>query len=207
VTTLDTVAGWAPRRIALERGLDFAREAVLLDVDDPWAHLALGFAYAWSGRAEDAVLQYQHALTLDPNLAHGHTLLAAALCYLGRGEEALIQIDKAQSLGPKDLFTRGNRGVNNQTRALAYFVAGRYGEGIRSARRAIIDSPTLPTAYRMLVTNCAQAGEIEEARARLQTLKQFMPNTSLASIKEWLPFGRTLERREFIEAFRAIGLK
>jgi hypothetical protein len=59
----------------------------------------------------------------------------------------------------------------------------------------------------MLIASCARAGEIEEARVRLRTLKQFMPNTSLESIKEWLPFGGGVERREFIEAFRAVGLR
>jgi TolB-like protein len=206
VTTLDMVAGWAPRSGTLERALDVGRKAVVLDSEEPWAHLALGFVYAWSGRSEDAVIEYQHALKLDPTLAYGHTLLGAALCYLGRGNEALTQVDKAQSLGPKDLFTRGNRGINNQTRAIAYFVARRYRDGIQYGRSAIVESPTLPTAYRMLIANCALAGEIEEARGRLQALKQFMPSTSLESIKEWLPFGRTVERKNLIDGFRAAGL-
>jgi TolB-like protein len=207
VTTLNTVAGWAPRGSTSERALDIGRKAVLLDAGDPWAHLALGFAYAWSGRVEDAAIEYQQGLKLDPSLAYGHTLLGAILCYLGRGDEALIQVDKAQSLSPKDLFTRGNRGINNQTRAIAYFVAGRYREGIQFGRNAIIESPTLPTAYRMLIANCALAGEIEEARARLQALQRFMPSTSLESIKEWLPFSRTAERQNLIDAFRTVGLR
>jgi TolB-like protein len=207
VTTLNTVAGWAPRGSTSERALEIGRKAVLLDADDPWARLALGFVYAWSGRAEDAAIEYQQALRLDPSLAYGHTLLGAILCYLGRGDEALMQVDKAQSLSPKDLFTRGNRGINNQTRAIAYFVAGRYREGIQFGRNAIIESPTLPTAYRMLIANCALAGEIEEARARLQALKRFMPSTSLEAIKEWLPFSRTAERQNLIDAFRAVGLR
>jgi TolB-like protein/tetratricopeptide (TPR) repeat protein len=207
LTTLNTVAGWAPRGSTSERALDIGRKAVLLDAGDPWAHLALGFAYAWSGRAEDAAIEYQQALTLDPSFAYGHTLLGAILCYLGRGDEALMQIDKAQSLSPRDLFTRGNRGINNQTRAIAYFVAGRYREGIQFGRNAIIESPTLPTAYRMLIANCALAGETEEARARLRALKRFMPGTSLESIKQWLPFSRTAERQNLIDAFRSVGLR
>jgi TolB-like protein/DNA-binding SARP family transcriptional activator len=207
VTTLDTVAGWAPRGSTSEPALDFGRKAVLLDADEPWAHLALGFVYAWRGWAEEAAIEYQQALKLDPHLAYGHTLLGAALCYLGRGDEALIQVDKAQSIGPKDLFTRGNRGVNNQTRAIAYFVAGRYREGIQFGRTAIIESPTLPTAYRMLVANCALADEFVESRATLHALKRLVPGTSLESIKEWMPFNRPADRQYLIDAFRVVGLR
>jgi cytochrome c-type biogenesis protein CcmH/NrfG len=55
--------------------LDIARKALRLDNDEPWAHLALGFVLAWSGRVEDAVMTYEKMLELDPNFAYGHTLL------------------------------------------------------------------------------------------------------------------------------------
>jgi len=76
-------------------------------------------------------------------------------------------------------MARGNAGVSNNVRAIACFIVGRYHDGMTFARRAIFESPNLAPAYRALIINCAQAGEIAEARAGLQTLKRLVPEISM----------------------------
>ena len=154
-----------------------------MDSDDPWAHVAMGYVLAWSRRANDAIVEYEKALALNPNFAIAHWLLALALCYLGRGEEALSHGDQAERLSPRDLLARGNAGVSNNVRAIACFIEGRYRDGIGFARKAIIESPNLAPAYRALIVNCALAGEIAEARAGLQTLKRLVPEISIEWVK------------------------
>ena len=178
-----------------------------MDAEEPWAHVALGYVLAWSGRAGDAVGEYEKALTLNPNFAIAHWLLALAFCYLGRSEEALAHGDKAARLSPRDLLARGNAGVSNNVRAAACFIAGRYRDGIDFARKAILESPNLTPAYRTLVVNCALAGEIEDARAALQTLKGLLPHISLKSIKEVMPYVRTEDQQRYVEGFRLAGLE
>jgi TolB-like protein/Tfp pilus assembly protein PilF len=208
VTTLGVHLGWEAREPTLRIASDAALRALQLDSDEPWAHVALGYVLAWSRRARDAVVEYEKALTLNPNFAIAHWLLALALCYLGRSEEALAHGDEAARLSPRDLLARGNAGVSNNVRALACFVGGRYREGIRFARNAIIESPNLIPAYRMLILNCALAGEIEEARAALQTLKGLVPDISLAWVKEMTtPYVRTEDQQRYIEGFRLAGLE
>jgi TolB-like protein/Flp pilus assembly protein TadD len=177
VTTLGVHLGWEPRESTVAIASEHARKALQLDADEPWAHLALGYVLAWSRRPADALAEYEKALVLNPNFAIAHWLLALALCYLGRSEEALAHGDKAARLSPRDLLARGNAGVSDNVRAAACFVAGRYREGIAFAHRAILESPNLTPAYRSLIVNCALAGEIEEARAALCTLRALVPET------------------------------
>jgi TolB-like protein/Tfp pilus assembly protein PilF len=207
VTTLGLHMGWEPRESTLALASDAAHKALFLDSDDPWAHVALGYVLAWSRRADDALVEYERALALNPNFAIAHWLLALALCYLGRSEEALAHGDQAERLSPRDLLARGNAGVSNNVRAIACFVAGRYRDGIAFARKAIIESPNLIPAYRALVVNCALAGEIEEAKLAVQTLKRLAPDISLKSLNEVIPYVRDDDRRRYVEGFRLAGLE
>jgi TolB-like protein/Tfp pilus assembly protein PilF len=207
VTTLGVHMGWEPRESTLALASDAAHKALFLDSDDPWAHVALGYVLAWSRRADDALVEYERALALNPNFAIAHWLLALALCYLGRSEEALAHGDQAERLSPRDLLARGNAGVSNNVRAIACFVAGRYRDGIAFARKAIIESPNLIPAYRALVVNCALAGEIEEARLALQTLKGLVPDISLKSLNGVIPYVRDDDRQRYVEGFRLAGLE
>ena len=208
VTTLGVHLGWDPRQPTLRIASDAAHRALQLDPDEPWAHVALGYVLAWSRRAGDAIVEYEKALALNPNFAIAHWLLALALCYLGRSEEAMAHGDMASRLSPRDLLARGNAGVSNNVRALACFVAGRYREGIQFARKAIIESPNLIPAYRVLILNCAHAGELEEARAALGTLRGLVPGISLTSVKEMTtPYVRTEDQERYLEGFRLAGLE
>src|SRR5216683_2459232 len=202
VLALDVVYGWKPRERFMALAGDAARTAVLLDVDAPWAHLALGFVHAQSRSAEEAILEYEKALALNPSFSLAHTYLGSALSHLGRTEAALAQIDVAESLSPREMFF----GVNNYVRANAHFAAERYHVAGVFARRSVRESPGIVTSHRQLVVNCALAGELPLARAALRTLLRLVPGTSLASINEALPYGRDKDRSRFLDAFSRMGL-
>ncbi len=143
LTTLKFTWGGSPWRRRLAVASDAAHKALLLDSEDPWARVATGYVLAWSRRANEAIIEYEKALVLNPNFAIAHWLLALALCYLGRGADAMVHGDQAERLSPRDLLARGNAGVSNNVRAIACFIEGRYAEGIGFARKAIIESPNL----------------------------------------------------------------
>jgi TolB-like protein/DNA-binding response OmpR family regulator len=207
VIATDVVFGWASREKSLTVASDAAHKALLLDANDPWAHLALGFVLVWSRRAGDAVREYETALHLNPNFAFAHTLLGLALCYLGKSEEALIHADQAARLNPRDLLVRGFGGADYSLRAVALFVAGRYREAVEFSRKAIIEFPGAPSAYRHLVINHALGGEIEQAKAALQILKRLQPDISLTWARESLPFVRDEDRQRYVEGLRLAGLE
>jgi adenylate cyclase len=203
VMGLEVLYGWKPREIALARALEAAQKAVVLDSDDAWAHFALGFVYGMTRRAEEAVVEHEKALALNPNFALAYTYQGSALAYLGRGEEALLKIDASERLSPRGLF----QGVNNVCRAAAHFSAEQHRDAVSCARKSILDSPGIVTGYRMLVVNCALIGEIDEARAALGIVKRLQPDISLRWIAESVLFTRERDRQNYIEGFRLAGLE
>jgi DNA-binding winged helix-turn-helix (wHTH) protein/tetratricopeptide (TPR) repeat protein len=207
ITTLGVHMGWKPAQTTLPRAINIANTALGLSPDEPWAHVALGYAMLWSRDDHYTFIEIEKALALDPNFAMAHNLRAfATSILLGRGEEALAHVERAES-NFDDLFARGNIGVCNNSRTSAYFVAGRYRESMKFARRAILESPSLTPAYRPYIVSCALAGELEEARAALRTLRRLMPTISMQWLKEELPYIRAEERQRYMEGFRLVGLK
>jgi Flp pilus assembly protein TadD len=73
VMGLEVLYGWKSEEIALARALEAAQKAVVLDSDDAWAHLALGFVYGITRRAGEAVVEHEKALALNPNFAIAYT--------------------------------------------------------------------------------------------------------------------------------------
>jgi TolB-like protein/DNA-binding SARP family transcriptional activator len=203
VTALEVVYGWKPRKDNIALASDAAHKAVLLDVDEPWGHLALGFVHAQSQLTDEAIREYEKALALNPNFGLAHTYLGAALSHLGRTEEALARIDTAERLGPREIFF----GVNDYVRANAYFAAERYLDASVFARRSVLQSPGIVTSHRQLVVNCALAGDVLEAKAALKPLLRLVPGSSLGSIDEALPYVRDKDRSRFLDAFFMMGMK
>jgi TolB-like protein len=203
VTALDVVYGWKPRETAMPLARDAASTAVLIDVDAPWAHLALGFVHAQSRATEEAICEFEKALALNPSFSLAHTYLGSALSHLGRTEAALEQIDIAERLNPRQMFF----GVNNYVRANAHFAAERYREASFFARRSVRESPGIVTSHRQLVVNSMLAGEEREAKAALEVLLRLVPGTSLGKISEALPYSRDTDRSRFLDAFSRMGLE
>ena len=200
--SLDNSWGWQPSESVLAPAWDVAQKAVRLDVDDPWAHLALGHLHRQRRELRDAVAEFQNALALNPNFAFAHTHLGLALCFLGRSEEALVELDTAERLSPRDF----QAGLNDIARAVACFIDGRYRDGIAFARKAIRRNPDTVGAHHLVVVNSALAGEVAEARAALQTLRRFEPDLSLETL-DMAVYARDEDRRRYFEAFRLAGLE
>jgi TolB-like protein len=206
IITLGVHQGWQKRGCQIPLALQIARNALSLNSDDPWAHLALGYATIWV-HPEDAIAELQKALALNPNLATAHYLIALASAWAGQGEHALGHADLAERLSPTDLLARGNAGTHNNVRATACFALGRYREGSEFARKAIIDNPSMPTAHRALLMNCALAGNWEESAAARQKLVRLAPDMSQRWIRETAVWTRREDQDKYVEAFRAAGVR
>jgi TolB-like protein/Tfp pilus assembly protein PilF len=202
LTCLEFGYGWTSRQIVLEHGLEAAQKAVVLDGDDAWAHFAVGFVYIYSRRAEEAVVQFERALALNPNFAPACSAYAVALTYLGRGQEALLKMDASERLNPRGLF----RGVNAGMRAAVYFAMGQYRDAVACAQNAIRENPGLTNAYRSIIVSHALLGEIDEAQKALQTLKRLHPDLSLKWIKDFNPYPPGVAQK-WIEGFVLAGLE
>src|SRR5215468_12338388 len=74
--------GWGDRSISVTAAERAALAAIRADGDDPWAHLAMAGIYRHFRRLEDALAEFETALSLNPNfsLAQGSYGLVLHLC-------------------------------------------------------------------------------------------------------------------------------
>jgi DNA-binding winged helix-turn-helix (wHTH) protein/tetratricopeptide (TPR) repeat protein len=205
MTTMCVHQGWAQRRTASTTGLALARTALSLDPDEPWAHLAYGYAMIWRN-SEDALPPLERMLDLDPKLAVGHYIHALASARSGWSQGVLERAELAATLSDFDLLARGNSGVYDNVRASSSFVAGRYRDGIAFATRSIAANPRLGPAYRQLVACSALAGDLERARKALRSLRRITPEISIKWIEEDWNWSRPIDQKNYVEAFRIAGL-
>jgi DNA-binding winged helix-turn-helix (wHTH) protein/tetratricopeptide (TPR) repeat protein len=204
ISTLRVHLGWQSRS-KMAPALRTAEKALLLNPDEAWAHLALGYALTHT-RPDEATEPLEAALRLDPNQATAHYLIALASAFSGDSEKAFRHADMAEHLSARGLLARGNVAAHDNVRATACIVSGQYREGIGFARKVIAQCPQQTPALRALIVNAAWAGEREQAKSAFKTLQRFAPTTP-----EWFDeFATVWKHREhyqrYVEAFRLTSL-
>jgi len=205
-TTLRVHMGWTDRQKLIASALAYARKALSLNPDEPWAHAALGYALIWK-QPEQAIVPCQRAIALNPNFAIGHYFLALASAYAGHHDYVFPHAGMAERLAKRDLLARGYGGAHNNVRSTGSFAVERYREGIQFGRNAIVDNPNSPTGYRALVINLALGGQFDEAKHALQTLKRLAPEISQNWIRQNAVWASDSTMKRYVEAFRMVGLE
>lgn len=193
--------GWIPPGTERDFAAQLTRRAAELDDSDPWAHLALGY-YEFTGRSTDeAIRHFSAALDLNPNFAAAAGSIGFALALDGRSDEAIRHFEQALRMSPRDPFNSFFYvGI-----AAAHYLAGRYAEAIKWAKQAVQLRPGYIGAHRILCASLAQAGQAEEARTVLQTLRQMHPEISLAWIRQSVPYTAG-PMEKFLDGMRKAGL-
>jgi adenylate cyclase len=190
-----------------ERGitdaLALAHRAIDLDPDDPWAHFAAGYVYAFSRRFGPAVEELNEALQRNPNFAFARTILACAYGYAGLAEDGFRQIEIATRLSPRDHTQAASLSIEG----LCHFIAGRYREAVTAERRAVQMRPNFGTAWRTLTAAAGLAGDMEIARHGLAECKRLQPNVSIAWIEKYHPIIRVEDRARYSEGLQRAGLE
>ena len=193
--------GWEDRSISVPAAERAALAAIRADSDDPWAHLAMAGIHRHFGRLEDALAEFESALSLNPNFSLAQGSYGLVLTYVGRWQDGSNAARRALRLSPRDPFSAIFHGVA----AYAEFVGCNYDEAVRLAREGIRQRPDFSAAYRVLTAAAVMAGDRELAHASLVELRRAQPNISLAWIAEHLPM-RPGQREVFLEAMRRAGL-
>jgi TolB-like protein/Tfp pilus assembly protein PilF len=135
------VLRWSADPQALERALTLAQQAVALDDSLPIAHSSLSLVYEVTQQYDQAIVEGERAIALDPNNADSYALQAEALNFAGRPEEALRAVEQAMRLNPHYpplyLFELG----------INYRATGRYAEAIATQKEALSRNPNLIAAH------------------------------------------------------------
>jgi adenylate cyclase len=179
-----------------------ATKAAGLDDNDPWAHLALGYSAFLMRRTGDAVDEFQRALEINPNFAAAHGYLGTALAFDGQTDQAIINSELALRLSPHD----PQNAIFNVGLAAAHYLAGHLTEALACARKAVQQRSGWPPAHRIYCASLAQAGQLDEARAVLEKLKELQPDISIAWIEKNVPY-QSGPMAKFLEGMRKAGLQ
>jgi serine/threonine-protein kinase len=137
-----------------------AARAIALDGELSEAHTALAYLrmisdYDWAG----AEAEFRRAIELNPSSADAYDLYGRLCSALGRHDEAIALQQRALELDPL---------AHKVDVATAYIRAGRYGEGLEAARRAVEFDGNDPRAHSTLGWALLGAGRGEEAFAEFR---------------------------------------
>ncbi len=192
---------WSQDPQSLERALELAQRAIVLDNSLPYAHRVLGEVYLWQKQYEQAIAQAEQAITLNPNDADGYANLAQILTWVGRPEEALEVVEKAMRLNPHYpvwyLWTFGH----------ASYLTQRYEEAIAAFKRTLAHNPDHFPAHAYLAIVYNELGREEEAQAEEAECRRLSPHASLEVFRQRLPYKDPAASERVAAALRKAGVK
>ena len=195
--------GWTDTATSLPIAERAARAAARADNEDPWAHLALGYANLFSRRFDDSLAEFELALQLNPNFSLAQGYYGMALSYCGRWKEGDVAARRALRLSPRDPFSAMYCGIA----AYAQFLGRHYDGAMRLANDGIRQRGDFVGAHRVLAAAAGMAGENDVAKTALQELRRSQPNISLAWIESQMPIKNDSDREHYLEGFRRAGLE
>jgi len=149
---------------ALSKMMEAGEKAVQLDPNDGEAHMALGLAYAYHGKAEQALAEFARAETLAPSNADLLLIIAWSLPAFGESGRAVSLAEQALKLNPyyPDWY--------NQGLSLVFFFGEQYD---KSARYRLLVKEPLALDYAFLAMANAylgRTGDAETAAANVMKL-------------------------------------
>ena len=194
--------GWLPPNPYKAMADTLARNAVRLDEQDTWGHIALGYLRMMERHTNAAVSELTRALDLNPNSATAFGYRGLANAFGARAEDALDDHDQAIRLSPRDPqvpYFMAAKAVTN-------FLVGDLEETIRTADLMLEVRPEFMGALRLKSSALAHMGRIEEAREVLARVLELQPDTSLAGLEQAQPWATEKGMRSFLEGLRLAGL-
>jgi adenylate cyclase len=158
---------------------ELVSRALAIDPNSYWAHFAKAYVLMGQKRAEEAVLEGERSLALNPSFIDAYYNLCAANNFLGRPDRALELADKAIRLSPRDPLLR----VLYHMKGWAFFMKQQDDQAVEWLRRA--EGGTVITEL-MLASALALTGRNAEAR---ETLKRYatlsgVTTTTIAQLRK-----------------------
>ena len=186
----------------LVHALDAGKTAVMLDENDPFAHVALGRVHTVRGEHDTAIAACDMAISLNPSYASGHFGRAHSLWQAGRAKEALASHDEAMRLSPSDPLMWAFMA----SKAIALILLGRYDEGLDWAQQAQRKPNAAIWAFMPEISALGLLGRTGEAGAALERVRRFKPDVSLAFVDQSLPITHAASREIFLNGLIKAGL-
>jgi adenylate cyclase len=148
----------------IRRADEFVAQAIAVEPNLYFSHHMKAWVLILQKRPEEAIIEEERSLALNPSYVDAYYPLCFANNILGHPERALEYADKAIRLSPRDPFLP----TFYAQRALAYFLTQRDVEAIEWLRRALAAWPEWPDENAFLAAVLALNGNDVEARAAVK---------------------------------------
>jgi TolB-like protein/Tfp pilus assembly protein PilF len=195
--------GWEDAAIITPVAEKIAMKALRADGDDPWAHLALAFAYARGPRIADSLAAFETTLRLNPNFSLALGSYGLVLTWDGRSREGAEAAHRALRLSPRDPSAAIFYGIA----AYAAYVERDYIESIALCRKSIRLRSDFVAGWRVMTAAAGMAGDTKLAAEALEGYRRTLPGVTLARAEVQLPVRDQGERAHFMEGLRRAGLE
>lgn len=136
-------------------------------------HLTQGRQFLAQGKVNEAVIEFQSALRLDPNSVEGHFQLGNAYFQQGKLEEAAKEFQRAVELAPENIDARSNLGA-------AYYELGQFEKAAAEFKKAIALKPEDADIHYNLGAAYVQQFQFEAGIAEFKEALRLNPNLTRA---------------------------
>jgi TolB-like protein/tetratricopeptide (TPR) repeat protein len=168
------------------RAEGFLLPAIERDANNVRARMALGLLRRLQNRLEEARVEWETAIALQPYNAHAFLELGLTLIYLGQPEAGIPQIQKATGLGPYDSATP----AAFSALAHGHLLLGDIEPSIAFARKARAHKPAVYIPHMLLAAALALHDELDEAAAALAEGIRVRPQfNTLARLRAYTTWG------------------
>lgn len=191
-----------PGAPALAEALEVAKRAVAADNRAPHARIALAATLLGTGRPEEAKIEVDRAVEIDPGSALVLLLGGQVNAYAGSPKEAIEQCRASLRLNPRDPMVY----ARYQNMAVAYFALEDYGQALDCTRRVAHMLPEWSEARTFEIASLAMLDRDEEAREAAAAARKANPHLDLAYVERRHPYRDAAVRSRLVEALRRAGI-
>jgi TolB-like protein/cytochrome c-type biogenesis protein CcmH/NrfG len=156
--------GWAESpTVFLSRATEMANKALSLDNYELRARIVLGRIHIFYHRYEQAKVEMEHVMAINPSDAHGLAGRGNILLWLGQTDAAIEALELAQRIDPE------LNAVDRFALSLAYYLKRRYGAAAEQAELGIRKTESAHSSLAVLAAAYAQQ-DLHEDAARVAAL-------------------------------------
>jgi tetratricopeptide (TPR) repeat protein len=191
-----------PENVA--RGIDLAQTAARLAPRDEYSHWMMAFAYAEAGRLEDAVVECELGLAVNPNWSALLADMGDYLAFLGRSNKAIEVCRLALRLNPRD----PSNFWRHSSIATAHFVAADYSDALEEGKRVAQWHPNFLRGAIVWAAAAAALDRMDDARVAVAHCLAQRPDLRVRNIVPhfMMRFSRDDDHERLLAMLRKAGL-
>jgi adenylate cyclase len=183
---------------ALDRAYSLAKRGAMLDPTDGQCHRVLGEVCLYRREFDEAALEFERALALNPNDSHTIVAKVWLLAYEDKPDQALDWANRGLRLNPNhpDWYISAH--------GMALYCRHNYEEAAAELSRNFVSPDIWELMY--LAASLAQANRLDEARAQVERYTAQEPKRSMLEHAKHEPYRHAAGLEHLLDGIRKAGV-